>query len=138
MSEQIFGYISLVTKKGKVNKKTAGHAESLKKLGYTVHTDVAKDHLAVECSEFFEGLVDLTLPKEEVNQFLKGIQGNKQLIAYTCGFKVNTLKGVRTFGGWNGCSYLGELSCLVAKREIAARKKVESTFSVNDLLDSEE
>lgn len=124
----------------KINKKTEGHGDLLEKLGYTVHRDVEPQHFAVECTGFINETVDLT-DHEVALDTVKGFIRDQKLISYKSFFKAIKNDGEETtLPGVHGARYLNQLvegmSALVAKDEAPA--KTSSTFTLDDLLDTDE
>ena len=133
------GYI--IVNKMTLNPKTgANHGKVLEALGYTVNLNEDTEHFEIECEGFVEdATIDLTLSPEEVKAQVQDLVQAKKLWTYACSVKARKADGqITTLPGVHGARYLNQVfpggSALVAKSKLSARKKVDSTFSIADIL----
>jgi len=108
----------------KLGKNTAGHKARLEKAGYKVVQE--GENLQVEISGFVQSL-DLSQGKEA----LREVVANKQALSYST--RVLFSDGKSLFGV-PACTRLGELSFLVMKPQRGEKVKIESEFSLDDIL----
>jgi len=118
----------------KIGKKTTGHDEKLKRLGYEVSTE--GDNYVIKHNGFVEqgeGEAFDATTEEKLLNIVRTVKEEGKLFTYGTNFKFTLANGEeKVLYGTFALNHLGEFSCLVAKASAGAAKKKGPSL---DLLD---